>query len=330
MKAQAKRMQESQKNIMSHASSSSSPGIIRRGKNISNGMNEQKSSSNCFDDCKFETIRMKCPAPPAPNRCRTSTGGKDLKASRRDFQPRTHGARNQKSTKDALVDDTQNNNNHHRMGLRRSSRINSSGSSGDNHGTHANGTDDRESWMPQKLTTASDEDEETSNSSQGCLKLTIRVRRLESKLRRVSNPVLETTDDKEKCSLRSKDPAITYEVLPSSASDCSSFSPMKNNSSLRTSPRRNKKKKKVKKRKRKDSSSGSSQSLEDDAVPLTRSRGTSGSTLPSGVGTSGISSRGTASAHHSNSPFIGAKRLRLIVGNDSISIDIPPNSSQDR
>lgn len=138
---------------------------------------------------------------------------------------------------------------------------------------------------------------------QGCLKLTIRVRRLENKMRPAqSNSVENSTDIELNGSLgEASPPTITYEVLPSSASDCSSLSPIKRMGSNR----RNKKKKKTKKRKKRRNSDADEQvtSEEDEE-------------------------RNTLRGSRSLNPFVGAKRLRLIVGNDTISIDIPPNNQQ--
>jgi hypothetical protein len=71
--------------------------------------------------------------------------------------------------------------------------------------------------------------------------------------------------------------------------------------------RRSKKRKKTKKRRKRHNSSDVNEqasSEEDEARTLRGSR--------------------------SLNPFVGAKRLRLIVGNDTISIDIPPNNQQER
>lgn len=181
------------------------------------------------------------------------------------------------------------------------------------------------------------------------LKLTIRVKKNST-----TNPATSTTQFDPLLSSQLND--ITYEVFPSSSSDSSSLSSVNlaTNSSKFSSlsstsnPKSNdaseeeqsvsnsfaiskkrKKNKKKKKRKRSDDcqsieSEDERNSLNDLSVKKLRRYETrrETSTELTNLTTTSL----TRSNSTSSEPMIGAKRLRLIVGSDTISIDLPQNS----
>ena len=166
----------------------------------------------------------------------------------------------------------------------------------------------------------SDESVESKEMTElpSCLKLTIRVRRLENSTQSSTTSASSTDsfnfvtpaniqtinytingDSLSQLSTSSQSISsqsssqVMYEVLPSSASDCSSTSPCKLHSLSNQRRRRKKKKKKSKKK---------SRDLRRFTSPNVKYY------------------QNKSSNQHS--PLNGAKRLRLIVGNDTISIDI--------
>lgn len=188
---------------------------------------------------------------------------------------------------------------------------------------------------PQTIDTPeSQSTNESENSQQNCLKLTIRVRRLNH----ISNATTNSINDNKNSlnndnnnniafnggedslltdhSLDSKS-TVLYEVMPSSsattsssASECGSTATATNSvlqldpTLIRNSSRSKKKKKKKSKRRSRENT---------ECMSPTRSP------MRSPVRTPMESTGGSDSA---SSPLNGAKRLRLIVGNDTISIDI--------
>ncbi|XP_074597854.1 histone methyltransferase 4-20 [Brevipalpus obovatus] len=169
---------------------------------------------------------------------------------------------------------------------------------------------------------------------QGCLKLTIRVRRLGNKTssptnqrigQRELNELNRTTNDKWE--------RVTYEVLPSSASDCSSLSPLKDVIKNTGSNPEGKRKLRKKKKKKKESRYAS-----NDQVNLDHSELDDASNEPKkfeiDVGCP-IAKRKPAPRSCKESSWkndlnlvAGPKRLRLRFGNDTISIDIPNSTSK--
>ena len=129
-----------------------------------------------------------------------------------------------------------------------------------------------------------------SVDAKGCLKLTIRVHRIEEKEKQELMSELESKDQGRRRG-SSEESSVTYEVLPSSSSSSSSASDWSSSSPVTSCTRV------VKHRKTHAGCSSDSHARKP-----------------------GISSES----------FAGAKRLRLIVGNDSISIDIPPATQSHR
>lgn len=171
----------------------------------------------------------------------------------------------------------------------------------------------------------------TSKTSepQGCLKLTIRVRRLGNKSgpstkldQRDLHELHKQADDKWE--------RITYEVLPSSASDCSSLSPMKD-----VIQKSNDRRKKLKKKK-------ASKSILPD-TDLTSNSGSNLNVYSQRDTTNSVEEinepekfvkrksapRSCKEAIWKTQP-IQPKRLRLRFGNDTISIDIPHKASSSK
>lgn len=169
---------------------------------------------------------------------------------------------------------------------------------------------------------------------QGCLKLTIRVRRLGNK---TSSPTNQRIGQRELNELnrRTNDKweQVTYEVLPSSASDCSSLSPLKDVVKNTGSSNLEGKRKLRKKKKKKESSS-----ISNDQDNLGHSALDDPSHDPKkpelDVGCP-IAKRKPAPRSCKESSWkndlnlvAGPKRLRLRFGNDTISIDIPHSTSK--
>lgn len=324
----------------------------------------------------------------APLRHRPTTGGKAINQAQMMAMMMGINDRRKKATSKVTSNSR----------LRRSSRINSTGAS-------SVGTNDS-TWSSTSSTCAmgrrgrapsggqftvpfdlKEGEEEGEEESSGCLKLTIRLRRLESKLRRVSvveepdgadgidhhslrsGRVIDTTGHSiESPSIPARKrnqiiPAITYEVLPSTSSPSDSSSAFSSPVKLATDPDRRsrkcdlspeldkvKKRKKLKKERRRNSecTEKSSTDEEENDLEVTsnglsdrrvtsngrRRRISSGSSNGRTVGQGHqvmipTKRRSPGEGHpNTKSPFVGAKRLRLIVGNDSISIDIPPENKR--
>lgn len=175
--------------------------------------------------------------------------------------------------------------------------------------------------------------------TKSCIKLTIRVRRSNEKKRLTNGQCSRFTGDSvgesvestdsclsgDGCSEVAGDPssAITYEVLPSSAaSNCSSLSRKTSDDfdSGVISGLRSRKKRKVKKRKKRSHRNES----DDDTNNVETCNSCPSSHSPSKITGELRRRRAISTASSStDSSSIKAKRLRLIVGNDSISIDIP-------
>lgn len=165
----------------------------------------------------------------------------------------------------------------------------------------------------------SSESECKANESQGCLKLTIRVRRFEGSERDASCEKDQNRKEIESKDLNDKWERITYEVLPSSASDCSSLSPLKNVHSYR--------REKTKIRKKKKKKDFYSDSEEEDKVEIIKMDNITDHHQNK---TRKMQTRNRkemlVTTDDDSNPLIGAKRLRLRFGNDTISIDLPHSS----
>lgn len=200
--------------------------------------------------------------------------------------------------------------------------------------------------------------ESVDDFSKNCIKLTIRLRRSNEKNnnihssnlkcnRFVGDSIGESIESTDSClsselsnETTGDEPTstITYEVLPSSASSECSTQSRKTSDDFDSgviSGLRSRKKRKLKKRKKKSHKNSSDESGDYDTLNTTSTATstttiTSTSTCSSSLITRGLSSElrprraiSTSSSNSSSSSSIKAKRLRLIVGNDSISIDIP-------
>lgn len=166
---------------------------------------------------------------------------------------------------------------------------------------------------------------------QGCLKLTIRVRRLGCKSgaparvgQRELNELYKQSEEKWE--------HITYEVLPSSASDCSSLSPLKD--AIRANKDGKKKLKKKKKESKSRSFPSDNEITDHHSRSIISSEKISKHTVDEKEPEKFVKRKSAPRSCKEGiwkseppPPPIQPKRLRLRLGNDTISIDIPHKSS---
>lgn len=162
----------------------------------------------------------------------------------------------------------------------------------------------------------SDKSNNCQSASEGCLKLTIRVKR---------NPIIEEhiSVNKTELSSYSVKQNMVYEILPRSSRDNQWSSPATFTKKKKKKKHKQKKKKKTKKRKYRKShmTLPDVELCCDDNVSADHLCVSNGCKFHSGSFFSSSSSSSSSLIVSPRKP--GTKRFKLILGNDSINIDIP-------